>query len=469
MTSFAKCRLSTVQGFGAVLFCVGLLFASERAAAIIDYADLAEENSKAVVSISAVSYGQPSVQDIPEHMKEFLNRFFGHQFPQQEEDHQRGVRVGSGFIIDKKGHIITNAHVVENTDRIVVKLSDDRTVEAELMGLDERSDVALLKIEEKNLHHVKLGNSKKTRVGEPVMAIGGPYGFDYSVTQGVVSAKGRVLRGLHYTPFLQTDAVLNVGSSGGPLFNIRGEVIGVNTRAYTSQTGGFLGISFAIPINLVKKIVAQIEENGLVQYGYLGIHVQDLTHELAKSFDMVSPRGALVTEVIDDTPADKAGLKTGDVVLRIDGDPVEDVSDLLVTIGSTPPETKVKLSILRKGKVIQRTARLDALDEAESGSGASKKSRTASALLGLEVANLSKDDLEKLEIDNGVRITKVEDGGVGSISDLRRGDVVIRFNDSKVDSVRGFSKMIERAPRDVPIQVLLLRNRSLFFTTITIP
>ena len=304
----------------AILILISLVFSRVTASNLPDFTSLVEENSNAVVNISTTQKtqqlsGLPEGFEFPENQPygDLLKHFFG---APRQTPRQREVRsLGSGFIISHDGYVLTNHHVIKNADEIFVRLQDRRELKASLIGSDERTDVALLKVDAKNLPIVKLGSSKTLKVGEWVFAIGSPFGFDSSVTAGIVSAKGRSLPKENYVPFIQTDVAINPGNSGGPLFNLDGEVVGINSQIY-SRSGGFMGLSFAIPIDVALNVSRQLEKSGHVVRGWLGVRIQDITRELAESFEMDKPHGALVAHVLPNSPADKAGLKVGDVIVK---------------------------------------------------------------------------------------------------------------------------------------------------------
>jgi len=339
-----------------VFICFVLSFQNLQARSLPDFIPLVEENAAAVVNISTIlkkSNGSPQVRghnmpDIPKDSPfyDFFNKFFG-EIPGDMSPHQQRSSLGSGFIMSNDGYIITNNHVVKDADEIIVRLSDRREFVAEVIGTDERSDIAVLKIEGKKLPILKLGDSSRLKVGEWVLAIGSPFGFDHSVTQGIISAMGRSLPNENYVPFIQTDVAINPGNSGGPLFNLQGEVIGVNSQIY-SRTGGFMGMSFAIPVNVVKDVYKQLKEQGHVSRGWLGVLIQDVTRELAESFAMKKPHGALVAKVLSDSPAEKAGFKVGDVIVSFNGDKIDVSSDLPPMVGSTKVGKSVPVKASRK-------------------------------------------------------------------------------------------------------------------------
>ncbi|MEQ8937246.1 MAG: trypsin-like peptidase domain-containing protein, partial [Gammaproteobacteria bacterium] len=306
--------------------CLFVFSAQTFARELPDFTSLVDENSAAVVNISTSSKrpmanGMPpgfNLPDIPENSPfyEFFKKYFG-DIPEGQGPSQERSSLGSGFIISKDGYVITNHHVIRDADEVIVRLNDRREFVADVIGSDERSDIAVIKIDASDLPVLKLGKADDLRVGEWVLAIGSPFGFDYSVTAGIVSAIGRSLPNENYVPFIQTDVAINPGNSGGPLFNLDGEVIGVNSQIY-SRTGGFMGLSFAVPVDVVESVYKQLRDKGRVSRGWLGVLIQDVTRELAESFEMEHPHGALIAKVLDDGPAQMAGIEVGDIIIEYD-------------------------------------------------------------------------------------------------------------------------------------------------------
>lgn len=327
--------------------------------ALPDFTKLVEAHSAAVVNISTTKQQSshpkipPNVQlpEFPEGspFNDFFEKFLEEQGPGQK-DYYNSKSLGSGFIISGDGYVVTNHHVVAEADEIIVKLSDRREFIAELIGSDPRSDIALLKINADNLPAVKLGSANDLKVGQWVLAIGSPFGFDHSVTSGIVSAKGRSLPNENYVPFIQTDVAINPGNSGGPLFNMSGEVVGINSQIY-SRTGGFMGLSFAIPVEVAMDVVDQIKSTGYVSRGWLGVYIQEVTRELAQSFGMEKPSGALVAKIMDDSPAIDAKIKVGDVIIKFNDQEITSSASLPPIVGRVRVGEKVPVEILRNGKI----------------------------------------------------------------------------------------------------------------------
>lgn len=455
------------------------LFAAQGATArdLPEFTRLVEQYSPAVVNISTTQKapsrsGLPHGLEVPDFPKgtpwdDLLERFFGEEGGEgMPEFDSRSL--GSGFIIDRNGHILTNNHVVEGAEEIVVRLSDRREVVAELVGADKRSDIALLKVDASDLPTVKLGRSKELKVGEWVMAIGSPFGFDHSVSAGVVSALGRNLPSENYVPFIQTDVAINPGNSGGPLFNLDGEVVGINSQIY-SRTGGFMGLSFAIPIDVAMDVVSQIKEQGFVSRGWLGVLIQDVTRELAESFGMKRPHGALVAQVLEDSPAARAGIEVGDIITEFNGEEVTDSSDLPPLVGRTRVGSDAKVKVLRDGKTRTlkvRIAELPAEEALQQPAAASPQVKTDR--LGLQVGELSAAQRKELEVSGGVLVQQIEDGPAAQAG-IRRGDVIVKLNNKQVENPGQFRELVESLPKGRSVPVLVKRRSGPLFLALKVP
>jgi len=451
----------------ALALLVLLAWSQVQARSLPDFIELAESNSPAVVNISTtqkIKRGPrlPENLQIPELPEDSpFHDFFRHFF---DEDGNAPMprdakSLGSGFIISADGYVMTNNHVIRDADEVIVRLSDRREFTAKVVGSDERSDVALLKIDASRLPIVKIGKSKDLKVGEWVLAIGSPFGFDHSVTAGIVSAKGRSLPSENYVPFIQTDVAINPGNSGGPLFNMDGEVIGVNAQIY-SRTGGFMGLSFAIPIEVAMNVADQLKTKGRVTRGWLGVLIQDVTADLAESFDMDKPRGALVSRVLPDSPASRAGFEVGDVILAFNGDEVNHSKDLPPLVGRTPVNESVPVRVLRQGKT--RTLKvvigeLPAEDEIRVANNEPKTSQLNR--IGVTVSELTDAQRKKIEIDaGGVLVNEVD--GAAAQAGLRRGDVITMLNNEKISGIKQFEKVVKNLPTNQSVPVLIHRASS---------
>jgi serine protease Do len=436
-----------------------------RVSGLPDFTGLVEEAVPAVVNIRVTQFGDRVTPDSGEaqnphdleQMPEFFRRFFdapgspGYGTPDRQG-------AGSGFIIEEDGYIMTNHHVVEGADEIIVRLADRREFEAELIGSDPLSDVALLKIDADDLPTLKLGDSEALRPGEWVVAIGSPFNFEQSVTAGIVSAKGRSTNQQQYVPFIQTDVAINRGNSGGPLLNLDGEVVGINSWILSSG-GGYMGLSFSIPIETANAAVTQLREHGKVSRGLLGVQVGAVTREMAEALDLDRPVGALVNDVTEGSAAEKAGIQPGDVILKFNGTTVEAWSDLPPLVGSNPPGTRAEVLVSRNGKEKKFNVTLDALEADEEGNllGAESGSRQSNAL-GLQVEPI-RDDMRRAlgDPDGGVVVTQVESDAAYRAG-IRRGDVILMINNEKIDDVDSFERAVKSVPEGKAVALRVMRE-----------
>ncbi|OGB21224.1 MAG: hypothetical protein A3I66_02445 [Burkholderiales bacterium RIFCSPLOWO2_02_FULL_57_36] len=405
------------------------------------FVSLVKEQGPAVVNVSSTRKidDQRAVMPIPENdpFFEFFRRFL----PPPSQGGQQAQGLGSGFIINQDGHILTNAHVVAEADEVTVKLTDKREFKAKVLGADTYTDVALLKIDAGDLPIVRIGKPDSVEAGEWVAAIGAPFGFENSVTAGIVSAKGRLLPNESYVPFIQTDVAVNPGNSGGPLFNMRGEVVGINSQIY-SRTGGYMGVSFAIPINIAMDIAQQLRETGKVARSRIGVQVQELTRELAASFGLKEPRGALIARVEPDAPADKAGMQPGDIVLSLDGQQIEGAADLARIVAGTKPGTTVSAEVWRKGRAVQvkmTTTELTAQGPAALGGDPGAKS---AAKAGLSVIEIPDEQRKVLGIENGVLVQDAQ--GEAARAGILPGDIILSVSNVQVKNVPQFDSLIQQ-------------------------
>lgn len=459
--------------------CVSLLIilAPAANAQLPDFTALVEESSPAVVNIStrqkpqaaAAGRGQLMIPEL-EGLPPIFRDFFEHAFPMPRSPNsprrQEAQSLGSGFIISPDGYILTNNHVVADADEIIVRLSDRSELVAELVGTDPRTDVALLKVEGKRLPVVKTGKSVDLKVGEWVLAIGSPFGFDHSVTAGIVSAKGRNLPNDNYVPFIQTDVAINPGNSGGPLFNLNGEVVGINSQIFT-RSGGFMGLSFAIPMEVAMDVADQLKSSGKVERGWLGVVIQEVNKDLAESFGLDKPAGALVVQILEDSPAGKGGIRLGDVILSMNGKPVVMSADLPHLVGALKPGATAKMEVMREGKRQTVKVKVGAApgegDESVADTSRSDSSNVENPL-GVTVGELTAEQKKMIDLETGVLIQDVQEGPAAMIG-LRPGDVITHLNNQQVDSVKSFNAIVQKLPRDRSLSMRVLRQGRASFIT----
>jgi serine protease Do len=441
--------------------------ASETPMVPANFNELAEKVRPGVVNIQVVkkvknigfgfrSFGSPFGEKNP--FGDFFGPFFEGNPPRHFE--QRGV--GSGVVMNREGYILTNNHVVEDADQIKVKLASGKEYEGKVIGRDPKTDLALVKIEgASDLHPLKLGNSDDLKVGNWVVAVGSPFGLEQTVTAGIVSAKGRVIGSGPYDNFIQTDASINPGNSGGPLINMKGEVVGINTAIVASGQG----IGFAIPINMAKEIAPQLQEKGHVTRGWLGVSIQEVTPELAKSFSLNEKKGALVAQVFSSSPAEKAGIERGDVILEFDGKEVADSKDLPRVVSSTPVGKSVTIRLSRNGKVLDRQVKVGEMEEKAEVAKAPSSNKS----LGITVQNLTPDIAKRLGLkkETGVVVTRVEPGSPAANAGIQTGDVIQQVNRKPVSNVEDFAQNVEKAKEQDNVLLLLQRGQNSLFAAVT--
>ncbi|MCB0353660.1 MAG: DegQ family serine endoprotease [Bdellovibrionales bacterium] len=440
-------RIVTTLFFSLVFLPLGLLSAQAETKPI-SYAEelssafqhVADTVTPSLVKISARS--KPTTPtfnrgDLPDPFRDFFEKF-GAPLPQGQQPMQA---LGSGVIVDTQGHILTNNHVVEGAEELTVQLFDDRSVKATLVGTDDRTDLAVIKIDPSNITPATLGDSNSLKIGEWVVAAGTPFGLSNTITAGIVSAKGRAIMGGNaYEDFIQTDAAINPGNSGGPLANLRGEVIGINTAIF-SRSGGYMGIGFAIPINLAKTIMSSLISDGRVVRGWMGVGIQNLTEDLARSFDYPSTKGALVGHVASEGPAADAGIQQGDIIIRFDGHEMEDINTLRNTVAATKPGSKVEVDLIRDGRKRTVAMKLGELpDTAESGGTVEPQGGIPN--LGLEVETLTPERAAQLGTQSkaGVLVRSVLPNSLAARAGLEPGDVVLQVGRTEVDTIREFER-----------------------------
>ena len=485
IASFSRAVLGLTLASCVVLFVPAAAGAAPQASAAValpDFTDLVDKAGPAVVNIRTtqkIKLGQNS-QDDDDQARDFFRRFFGpmpdqpqQEQPQQPQQHPKKRKqvpedqeqevdrgIGSGFIISADGYVLTNAHVVDGADEVHVTMIDKHEFKAKVIGADKDSDIALLKIEGSNLPHLTLGDSDKIRAGEWAIAIGSPFGLDNTVTAGIISSKAREIG--DYLKLIQTDVAVNPGNSGGPLLNMRGEVVGINSQIF-SESGGYMGISFAVPINDAIRVSEQLKATGKVTRGRLGIQIQDVTREIAESLNLPKAEGASVARVEPGSPAEKAGIQAGDIVIKYNGTPVESMGDLRRMAGATKPGTKVGVTVWRKGAQRELTvvvAEVDA-DKAVPGKKDGKKSKKedkeqGANALGLVTSDLTDEQKKELDVDHGVVIESAE--GAAQSAGLRPGDVVQRLKDTDINDSKQFNALVAKLEPKKAVPLLVTRG-----------
>lgn len=440
------------QGMYAAVFTA----AAVQANAAVDFSNLVEQVSPAVVSVNVV---KKMTQDelLQQQVPEILKRFFGNQviIPQQQGPQEK-TAYGSAFFISKDGYLLTNHHVIENASRISITLNDRREIDATVVGSDERTDVALLKVNGTNYPALRVGNVDRLRVGEPVLAIGSPFGFDYSASAGIVSAKSRNMSGETSVPFIQTDVALNPGNSGGPLFNQNGEVVGVNSRIF-SGTGGYMGLSFSIPIDVAMDVADQLKTKGKVTRSYLGVMMQDIDRNLADAYKLPKPEGALITQISPNSPAQKAGLRAGDVILKLNGASVLRTSDLLYALNKVQPNQTVQFEVLRDDKTRNISATLTTAPDETPATG-TQGAASKGPVLGMSIRDLAEPEKNVLNVKGGIYVQDVRRGGLASLSNIIPGDVITQVNNNQILNSQDFAKVVSNLPKNTVARVAIIRQ-----------
>ncbi|GJM08330.1 MAG: peptidase [Lysobacteraceae bacterium] len=433
-------------------------------AALPDFTELVEESVPAVVNIEARSNGESAIGADQQEVPEFFRRFFEGpgQMPQQPRER---VSTGSGFIVSEDGYVMTNHHVVDGADEIIVRLNDRSEFEATVVGSDESSDVALLKVDGDDLPTLPFGDSDLLKPGEWVVAIGSPFNFDYSVTAGIVSAKGRSFSQQQYVPFIQTDVPINRGNSGGPLINMRGEVVGINSQIFSS-TGGYMGLSFAIPIEIADSVAKQLRENGRVARGLLGVGIQDVTKELADTLGLEEVEGALVNHVEPGGSADRAGIEVRDVILEFDGTPIPRFSALPPVVGNTPPGTKAPVVVFRDGKRKTIEVEIDELpSDVVAGSTGANSVPEDTSHFGVVVGDMTAEEQRATGQESGVIVRRVV-GQSALRAGLRVGDVIVMVDRVNVADLDDYEDAVESLDEDASVALLVKRGNATSFVVI---
>ena len=467
-----------------LLFSILLLPAELIAdARLPDFTELVEQNHPAVVNISVTrhfsSENHPDMPDFTDPdlfnspFGDFLRRFLeenpGHGQPDPREFDREAS--GSGFLISDDGYILTNHHVVDEADEVTVRLTDRRQFDATVIGSDMRSDVALLKIEANDLPVVTTGSADNLEVGEWVLAIGSPFGFDFSVTAGIVSAKQRALPNESYVPFIQTDVAINPGNSGGPLFNMEGEVIGINAQIY-SRSGGFMGLSFAIPIDIAMEVAEQLKSGGRVSRGWLGVIIQDVTAELAESFGMDRARGALIARILPDSPAEDSELRVGDVIVSFNGKPVSRTSSLPPIVGRSPVNRPAEVIVYRNGQrrtLMVTPGELPGEDELMAARTGKPEVSRQKNVLEIEVAETDEALMESLALDSAAVVVDKVSEGPAQDAGVEQGDVILSINNENVTSIDDFSELVDSLEPGSNVPILVQRESGPVFLAVKIP
>lgn len=457
---YARCANTVIKGLLLSSAISGMLLPAAQAAAPIDFSDLVAQVAPAVVRVTVVKK-MTKEEQMQQQLPEMLKKFFGNQIvipnPPKPQTEQKSY--GSAFFISQDGYLLTNRHVVDDVKKVTITLNDRRELDADVVGRDERTDVAVLKVKGSHYPSLKIGNSDALRVGEPVLAIGSPFGFDYSASAGIVSATSRSMTVDSAVPFIQSDVALNPGNSGGPLFNQRGEVIGINSRIF-SGTGGYMGLSFSIPIDVAMDIADQLRNSGKVSRSYLGVYPQDIDRTLAEVYNLPKPEGALVTKISPNSAASAAGVKEGDIILSFNNQPISRASDLINFINRTRPNTVVSLGIQRDGKPLTLSAKLKAATaeddaEAQVANGESTVTNT----LGLKLRDMTDKESTALSA-KGVVVDSVDSDGVADHAQLQAGDVILRLNNHPTPNMAAYIVAQKTLPKTGVVGALVLRDNS---------
>ncbi|MFA0809950.1 DegQ family serine endoprotease [Microbulbifer epialgicus] len=454
-----------------IVFCL-LVSGAVSARGLPELTELIEENSPAVVKINTVDRSRMARGNNPPQYQQEIPDIFRHLLEPRQRQQRPVASMGSGFIISEDGYIVTNNHVVNGADQVKVTLTDRREYEAEVIGKDERSDLALLKIDAEDLSAVRWGDSEELQVGEWVVAIGSPFGLDYSASAGIVSAMGRSIPNEsreNYVPFIQTDVAINPGNSGGPLFNLDGEVIGINSQIYT-RSGGSIGLSFAIPASLAQDVVAQLKEKGRVDRGWLGVGIRNVDRDMAEAMGLGKPSGALVEQVSPGTPAAEAGIMPGDIITRFDGRKIGVHGDLPHVVGQIRPGTEVPVDLMRKGKSQRLKVIVGALpgSDGEPTQAASRPASSIGGRLGVVVEEIPDGMKQRWNVDTGVLVKQVVPGKPGAKAGLRSGDIIAQLGFEEVADMKDYKSVVKELPKDELLPIRFFRAGQSTFRTIKI-
>ena len=438
-----------------------------------NFTEVVEKNIPSVVIVNAKkNIGQNNnprlnIPNVPDEFKPFLDKFFnGMPTPPPGSQSRKTPSFGSGFILSADGYIMTNNHVISNADEITIRLSDDTVLDAKLIGQDERSDLALLKVEANNLPKVSIGDSNNLKLGEWVLAIGSPFGFDHTVTAGIVSGKKRNLPNESYVPYIQTDVAINPGNSGGPLFNLQGEVVGVNAQIYT-RSGGFMGVSFAIPAETLSNVYRQLKDDGKVKRGWLGVFIQQVDKDLAESFGLDKAKGAVVARILENSPAEKAGLKQGDIILKFDNKEIKKSKDLPLMVGSTNVNETVKIELLRDKRVITKFIKIEELPDDDMIASMKENTIDKTIVSGLTVSDINESMKKNLNIYGGVKVDKISADQLNN-SKIKVNDIITHINNKPIYNTNDFKKEINGLSKNTLANLLVYRDNAPLFLAIKI-
>jgi len=452
-----------------LVFSIIIFSSLLNASTLPDFTNIVDENIDAVVIVNAVrstnTNSNSSIPNIPDEFKPFFERFFENN-PNPNNQFRQTPSFGSGFILSDDGYVMTNNHVIENSTEITVTFNDGSVMPAKLIGTDQRSDLALLKVSADDLPTVKIGDSQQLKIGEWVLAIGSPFGFDHTVTAGIVSGKKRNLPNESYVPYIQTDVAINPGNSGGPLFNLNGEVVGVNAQIYT-RSGGFMGVSFAIPAETLSSVYDQLRENGKVKRGWLGVYIQQMDKDLAESFGLEKPQGAVVARILSNSPAEKAGIEQGDVILKFDNKIVKKSKDLPLLVGTSTVNSVIKVELLRGKRKISKFVKIEELPEDDKIATLTQKTIERVTASGITVTDIDDATKKSLNVFGGVRVEKIS-SEQSSNSKIMIDDVITQVNGKPIYTKKDFEKELSQLANKSLANVLVYRNNTPIFIALKI-
>lgn len=468
-------NISFIKSYAIIAIIVGTFFVvptpSHSNPSYPNFTEVVEKNIPAVVIVHAKKkiLGNNNINqnmpNLPEELKPFLDKFFDGENGNPSEP-RKAPSFGSGFILTKDGYIMTNNHVIANSDEITITMSDQTELPAKLVGSDKRSDLALLKVDAVDLPTVNIGTSENLKLGEWVLAIGSPFGFDHTVTAGIVSGKKRNLPNESYVPYIQTDVAINPGNSGGPLFNLNGDVVGVNAQIYT-RSGGFMGVSFAIPAETLSNVYKQLKKDGKVKRGWLGVYIQEVDKDLAISFGLDKPKGAVVAKILDKSPAQKSGLMQGDIILSFDNKDVNKSKDLPLLVGSTEVNRSVRVKILRNKSIIYKNITIEELPEDNQIASMREKPVDNKTISGLTVSDINENTKKSLNIYGGIKVDEISSEQLNQ-SKIQVNDIITHINNKPIFNVKDFSKKIQNIKDNSVANLLVYRNSTPVYLAIKI-